>query len=144
MNRTRKTQLDASMFREWPVWAESDTGEFERVEEYDPLPIDLGDLYLCVTLRTPGGVILDGVLVAFTRHFCGVFIDEQMIPLNVAMRPDDHQIQRLSAAIQNHTGLTATEGEALFPLEYKTPFAFPSEPKIEGLFIVGRRTNRAR
>ena len=139
-----KTTLDAGMFREWPVWSESDSGEFARVEAYDPLPTDLGDLYLRVTLQTPGGVVLDGVLVATpNRHFCGVFIDDNMIPLNVAMRSDDHQIKRLSEAIEKRTGRHLAEGESLFPLDYKTSFAFRGEPKIEGSFVVVRRAKLA-
>src|SRR5258707_13545513 len=97
-------RINAAMFDESPVWAgEYDEG-FNPVFNYDPLPEDLGDLYVKVEFVTPGGARLTGCVSAPSRHFAAVFVGRAGFYFNARVQPLDSEIAELKRLVPELKG----------------------------------------
>ena len=122
-------KINAAMFDDCPVWAgEYDEG-FSAVFNYDPLPQDLGTLYVKVEFVTPGGVCLTGCITTPARHFAAVFVGLQGFYFNARLRPLESEIAGLNRLVPELQG-------QIFPLRYETTYRFASQSPIAGSFTV--------
>jgi hypothetical protein len=122
-------KINAAMFDECPVWAgEYDEG-FSPVYNYDPLPENLGNLYVKVEFVTPGGVRLAGCVTTPARHFAAVFVGRDAFYFNARVRPLDAEVDALNRLVPELR-------RQIFPLHYETKYRFTDQPPLVGSFTV--------
>jgi hypothetical protein len=121
--------IHPAMFDECPVWASDDDDNFIAVHNRDPLPEDLGNLFIKVDFVTPGGVHLAGCVTAPARHYAAIFAGSEVFHFNAALRPSDLEVDRLNRLLPELDG-------KIFPLQYESIYRFANDLAVAGSFAV--------
>jgi hypothetical protein len=116
-------RINATMFDECPVWAGEYDDGFVPVFNHDPLPEDVGNLYLKVEFVTPGGVRLAGCVSTPARHFAAVFVGRAAFYFNAAVSPLEREVQDLKRRVPELK-------DDIFPLIYETSYHFAGSLRL--------------
>jgi len=127
---TQCDKLTTGRFLEHAVWCWNEDETYHLpVTDHEPLPEDLGTLFVRAKFKLPGGCQLDGYI--FGLHSIlglGIFIGDREVVFNANLPDFAVDDERLVC------GLLDIETGNLFPIRYETKFHYKDEMNLCGEF----------
>lgn len=122
--------LEPGHLEQHSAWAEDDSGEFLfPVRQIDPLPEDLGSLFLKADFLTGNGMTLQGYVVDdFNVYAACIFVGGEKFRLNL------HLVNSSRQALQRLCDVIGIGLENCFPIRYIIAFRRRDGTILSGVF----------
>jgi hypothetical protein len=123
-------RLNKYSFEQHPVWRWDDENTSHiPVDQSDPLPDDVGDLFIKASFYAPDGLMLEGYIVGLVSfHAIGIFVDDKSLLFNSNFPQMAHQ------ELGELYSFLRMKPFPVFPLRYETNFHFAGGDNISGFF----------
>lgn len=129
-------ELTSNLLARHPVWQWDDSMEGHLpVMTYDPLPADLGTLFIRAKFEAASGEGLRGYLVGdvlvgdVSFYAVGLFVGGEDFPLNVGLT------EFLAQSVSRIRQLLGRPALQLFPLKYVDDVGFVHSPPLRGVLF---------
>ncbi|NNJ26675.1 hypothetical protein LzC2_27650 [Planctomycetes bacterium LzC2] len=102
---------------------------FLPVGEYEPLPEDLGTLFILANCKLSGGHQFEGYVVGTGSIYAlNLFVDERSFMFNANLQGlADEEASQMA-------GFLSIDVRDVFPIHYETCFGFPGSENLSGEF----------
>lgn len=129
-------KLTPDHFNQFPVWTWVDDFYNEDlvtpVLETDPIPSDVGDVFIKAEIWTPAGVRFDGNIIADTIEVSVVELDVPGLHIGFNLHPYAEVLNEKSVASLRR--IIGDDNAQILPLTYRTTYQFEGGELISGVF----------